>query len=391
MSLLLRENRTGGAVFLAVASLRCVAAHGGVKGDLELLRAIVKGHQANFERIRTWRGSASVRHFMSRGPDYRVWETHAVTFAYCQQASARRWNWRRLSVRRQKDGQKEHLPEAVRNIMVKGDSWYQYHDHDLSKEGPNPLSILSANRMTPNNMSIDFDPVGFFRPAGEVLHTRVMFFVENATSPKLETEVTRQGDLVTLEDRLRGVVNRYVFDLSKGCNVVAYHGGSCDSASDWRYEFGLVGGAYVPTSLEIEIRNKTNEGETRVIGRETVFSENVVNVPLDPDEFSLASLGLRTGDRVKDVRLGLRYTYAGERELGRPVGAVGAPAADDGPVAQAPAAGSARIDRSHRPGSVVLAALGAAVVIVIAAARFLVHRRKSRGLVSASEQAQEGD
>ena len=146
------------------------------------------------------------------------------------------------------------------------------------------------------------------------MYDKMSFYADNFDDPKLLLrEIRREGNLVILEYP-KGKW-RYVFDVSKGCNLVRFEtrDPSRGYVGDWKVDYQHVGGAFVPARM-VWRREGKKKGEKDVSLTEVEFPENLVNVPLDPSEFELDALGVKPGALVMDQRTGLSYTHKDARQ-----------------------------------------------------------------------------
>jgi hypothetical protein len=125
-------------------------------------------------------------------------------------------------------------------------------------------------------------------------------------------KVNRDADLVIFETRGENVLNRFVFDLSKGGSPikVLIESSVGTQTREWTYE--QRGDVWIPKSFTYTSQwsGPQSDGSTKLL-RKVTFTENILNRPVAATEFSLDKLGLKVGDLVSDHKLGMRYQYGG--------------------------------------------------------------------------------
>ena len=346
-----------------------------------MLRIMAVGHGVNISKIVTWRGWASVSHVAVGRSGRKACERHSVVFTYDRELGATRWNWTCQEFRVAQEGVESSQPQFVKNTMLKGGARYEYSRPQRDSKKPRGLSITQADSRRTNNMTTDFDPLRYFRGGKCEMEKRLLFFADHAESAKLTTKVTRDGDRVTLDDRLGHAVNRYTMDLSQGCNVVAYHAHGSRFSADWQYDYERVDDVYVPKEVVIHIESADRKGRNSVVDRQVLFTKNLVNLPSDPGLFAIEQLGIRPGDGVYDERLGIAFRYGASsrilRELAAPAEGGGTDVTASLSTVALPGQGPGQRRIAGRTVTAV-----AAVVVVSLGFVALVRRRLRRGALT---------
>jgi hypothetical protein len=304
------------------------------EGDVELLKKAALVHKANFDSLRTWKGEATEEITATGGglPDYLA--RNKITFAYDRIHNAVRWD---------KDPQEFHAGPGAedyaaeadhRSNMIIGDNSYYYswvgraredgaRSHDLVVGGPERSSNWGASQF---NVGLFFAHPASELPGDEEL----MRMYDLARMPKekaydektgrrLEGQVTQNGDLVILKTQLtldtegNKVINKDVYDLSRGGNLIECHSVDPDSDNLYTYEYEEKAGVWVPKSCTRVTAAKKSNGEYRRRTRTIKWGSSTLNVPFAEDEFTLAKMGMQPGDQIHDHRVGLRrYPYTSD-------------------------------------------------------------------------------
>lgn len=292
---------------------------GGIKGDKELLKTVALSHKANFESILTWKGEAfEERRSTKKVDNYDYMLDSKLSFSYDQLQNAVRWN---------REPQEYHL--EYKGESFSDDTFFEYNSAMITEKASYTyrMSGTDENGNKTFRVIIDepykgvrkignkgFDPQYFFSDAGNNnIYKRLMFLYENADNPKLtERHVKREGDLVimTLEKTVEGGIRteRQVFDLSAGGNLVEFYNSGPTYENHREYEFEEKSGVWILKSYK-KLNITHHEDGPRRSTRTIKWSNSVVNVPLEEDEFTMEKLGVKPGDYIQDNKIGMMYKY----------------------------------------------------------------------------------
>ena len=200
-----------------------------VHGDAELLKNVALLHRGNFESILTLKGQAIEEMTSTQGDSYDYMISNRCTFVYDQVSGAVRWNKQTEKNHLLMDGKVGRDPDAgYSSAMVKDQTSYKYRALGRRDGKKTYHLVVGPQKFAARWGTSCLDPRYFMSdPAGGGdMHGRLMFLYEAANDPKLgEWHVTQVGNSVTLaahfvKDGDNTV--RYVFDLSKGGNLVEY-------------------------------------------------------------------------------------------------------------------------------------------------------------------------
>ena len=138
-----------------------------------------------------------------------------------------------------------------------------------------------------------------------------MFYYEVIKDSDPNVYIYRKGDLVTLRFLFNDVNDRYIFDLSKGGNIVDWSSKQQNVINTLKYTYEKKAGSWVLKTYE-KYHYDTTWGMIRTSTRLLKFENSVVNVPIGEDEFTVDKLGIKQGDLVQDSRLPfIQYVYYG--------------------------------------------------------------------------------
>jgi len=310
------------AVLIIVVSLNSPSCLAIIKGDMELLKIVALKHKSNFESLLTWKSEAFEERTSTQGDTYNYMLKSKFTLAYDQLQNAVRWNMEPQEYHAEKNGVR-FKPSLSRynSGMITDQASYTYRCSGTDAKGNEVYRIIIAGpeRGVKEAAHSGLDPRYFYNDAGTFhIYSRLMFLYEHANNPKLtERHVKREGNhvIMTLEkktDEGGTRTQRYVFDLSAGGNVVEFYNSGPGYENHRKYEYEEKSGVWVLKSYKRwnTTHHKDNKEPLRST-RTITWSNSVVNVPFEEDEFTLAKMGVRVGDDIQDMRLGMLYKYGG--------------------------------------------------------------------------------
>lgn len=287
-----------------------------MRGDVELLKIAATAMRENRERIRTWRGEASVVDSIRVGDSIREETWSSATFAYDRMQNTTRWNWTYGKGYTHDGDKKTARPDrqlGFDNAMIKDGMLYRLKSikgTPDTRDGSLDIGLYGdLGGVRRGVRSRDFDPVYFLgcNKGDEMLMFR---YGHSSLKPWSCASVSRKQDLVVFEVDTPVVLNRYTYDLSRGANLVAYEAVEKSQKDDspvgsahHAIEYAMQSGVWVPTTAKFE---DTQYGTATTTIREVKWTESVVNEPLPADAFSLAKLGARRGDMLIDTRSNTR-------------------------------------------------------------------------------------
>ncbi len=165
------------------------------------------------------------------------------------------------------------------------------------------------------------------------MHEFLTGMVSDDAASVVRGRVTRRGDVVMLERWSTGVdggprQTLYEFDLAQGCNLIHYVRRAPERGylDEERYSYDSINGVFVPRKVTLHNEQREHAGGQYVRDWTVEFTENQVNEPLAPSEFTFEAMEVLPGAFVTDDRFGLRYTYGvREVEIDMPVPALPEP------------------------------------------------------------------
>ena len=138
-----------------------------------------------------------------------------------------------------------------------------------------------------------------------------MFLYENVKdSDPGDANVSRSGDLVTLETANDKLIDKYVFDLSKGGTIVEWYNYNKTNnvVNTLKCTYENKSGTWIlKTHYKTNYDPKQEDIYTQT--RLLKFNNSVVNVPFEDDEFTIEKMGIKNGEEVQDHIAGMSYMY----------------------------------------------------------------------------------
>jgi len=305
-------------IVVSLAGSPCLA---DIQGDVELLKAVALKHKANLESILTLKGEAFEERTSTIGDWFDLMVKNKCTFAYDQLRDAVRWNKDPQEGRCIKYGQLlPSIPGTRKNYnstMFKDGTYFNYFGSELPNDKSKVVYnlVIGEPAMAKGDELHCLDPRYFLsHPAGTTVHARLMLLYDHAND---ETEVGRsvkqEGDLVTFQysppDETR--TSREVYDLSAGGNLLKYYYKTPTVEITGNYAYEERSGVWVLKSYAGTIVNYRKNGEISKSTRMINWTNSVVNVPFEEDEFTGEKLGVKPGARVSDHRIKKVYRYEG--------------------------------------------------------------------------------
>jgi len=300
--------------------LAAPASFGEIKGDIELLKVIADGYEANLEKLATWQGQASITSSVSVGSGQEAVQRqgkYKADFLVDRTQNAVRWTWFTLEETEHKEGQKITSDLNPMAGISKGNCDYVlfYSGYGQPGERRN-LNIYPRDGWPSHFEGMGFDPVHILTKEIYPGLTEQLRYYHRLGS-KMEHSngrIMREGDIVTLEtDNERGgdygrIITRFVFDLSKGCCLIELFNSSAVSESHWKLDYEKIADVFVMKSIFHTYRD-TRTSRGLISNRTATLTNDMVNKPIDEAEFSLGKLGLKPGDTIRDTRTNIEYIF----------------------------------------------------------------------------------
>jgi len=315
---------------LFLSSLLITSSKAAITGDTELLKLIADGYEVNLEQLRTWKGNASINSSKvfgewsdeRRPSNYKQELKYESEFLIDRELDAARWKCQTTEDIIEEKGEVTQKDPTYFNGITKGESDYRINFSEIDKVEnlPRTLVIRKKEIMPQNFLSDTFNPIYAIEKEigrSSKMANKLRFYAENANKTKTDGSVTRKGDIVTFETRYRGdeyddygeVVTRYVFDLSKGCNILEFSNISAINERHWKLDYENKSDVFVVKKISETYKNKRH-GFDFTTTKEAVLATEMVNEPIDSTEFEYDKIGLRPGDYILDhIAGGIQYQW----------------------------------------------------------------------------------
>ncbi|MBY0232516.1 MAG: hypothetical protein K2W96_24825 [Gemmataceae bacterium] len=297
------------------------------RGDKGLLQLVASEYRANRTALRTWQGKVRIRQEATGGAKARSPSLIQLKFAWDHATS--RYSF--LAEHAWGDpeiGTATGLPRDMRWGAIRTPEGY-FHitpwkgDDGQDAKRKRPLTVFDRPTLmigppateSRGDFSPDFDPLYYLEIRGEDAHPWLMELHEHWQDKKFEAwRVSRAANLVTvsIERPADPLKQHFVFDLDKGGNMVSSSSRDRLIEAERARTFKKISGVWVPAESKVVSKN-TKSGVTTT--SEVDWTENLVNKPVPPGSFSLAGLGMKTGDNVSDHRTGSHSKFDEDADL----------------------------------------------------------------------------
>ena len=308
-------------VFIVFAQLFCSAAvppvNAKVIGDFERLIDVSHAIDSNGESIQTWTGEAEITDHRLQAGKLALESKAQVRFAYDGVNENVRINYDAYGSSIKSD----QLIYSSSN-MWRDDESIQFGPNYKNQSGKRWNAYLSAKRQSAEILANDYDPMFFTRVNREEgLSTFLSSFNKELASNKEVREIVScelkdddQGRFI-VDFREPGFFNTYIFDPKFDYSLVNFSAGGGEVKETWEIEYVKQADVSVPRSWSYV--NEVVSGSTAKIRfrRKVVIKSQEVNEPLPANAFSLASMGIRSGDVVNDSIRGGQYVVGKDWKL----------------------------------------------------------------------------
>lgn len=284
---------------------------GPLRDNLDLLRYIVVTNAQNRAKIQTWQGKAAVQcrsdyGSQTTGQDYSA----TVEFVFDRARKSTRWNttldkWAKIV-------RGVDRPEPVPQIlsgMITPQGLYRFgSDGSPGNPAKRPMT-LTITSLGPWPMGqvqpdqFDFIPTFYYsrnETHGDLIESLQSCLGSASTPYMAAVKIIREGDQVTIDMDSGRNTSFYTVSLSQGCNPIAAEMTGFDSEQKFHWTYDLRDGVWLPKTWSrtyVEKKNGRNES------RKVTFVENRINQPVESAAFSIRSLGLKSGDNIRDERV----------------------------------------------------------------------------------------
>ena len=282
-----------------------------IQGDRELLMRVIEAHKDNYERIRTWQGQANVKLSVDKQTGETVVMKAVATFVTDQSIEATRWQFN-VESKTKKVGSENAVVTPPYSIarMLKEGKYYDFFPgmRDVDGQHHNVLVIWPQERYEIAKSDEDFNPMEYLNLDAFDVYERLKLWYDNPN--KYDVEINRVGDTVKVE---RSYISpnmpetglwtfQHEFDLAKGGNLKRYrsHVGSMEIEVICKWTYENSGGLWLPKTYSKNHRHGGDKISLTKTDKHVEFYHNVVNKPIDSNEFTLEKLGVTAGTMITD-------------------------------------------------------------------------------------------
>ncbi|MCL2641225.1 MAG: hypothetical protein FWD53_10300 [Phycisphaerales bacterium] len=300
---------------------------GVIDGDYQLLQQILDVRAANQSKLATWQGDASITtNMLIEEEGLQDNRTATASYLLDVKKDQLKWTWRYTSRVAVQNGKNVSSPDFLKrnsqisriktpNMVVRHEPNLKVKNAQGEDEHKLTLVIYPGDIKTVlpgGDLGESLDPRFYFTQLGYNIDEYLEMLVETKDTWPHRIGVSNVGPLVTVEfPNPAGGTTLWEFDLEKGGNLVLSRA-RIDDESTYKalHQYQQINEVWVPALFHYEKKNIGDD--TMVHLRRVAFSNTKINEPIDPEEFTIASLRPPTGTYVSDHRIGLFYHYGGE-------------------------------------------------------------------------------
>ncbi len=297
-----------------------------LQGDRELIKMVAMKHKGNYDSIMTW--SAKVMMENSFSVTEKGVINHIKREVHVEFKSDRvqdkyfyksvRYN-ETITINDQNSGNTDQLYEGA---VVIGDIYYKLIPYYPKKSGGElyrpGLIILQKADVQHADFSPEFDPYMYFKMnAQEEVYSRMMFLYDYSSHAGLTGwSVAKKNNYIIITWEQGSSINRHVFDINKGSNLVEESGETENVSVQRIYDYVKIGSVWVPHKTYSKNNNK-QDGKYHI--RKTTWSEHALNREIPDSVYAFSQLGLKSGDLIRDARTGINFPYDESADLKKSV------------------------------------------------------------------------
>lgn len=298
--------------------------HGEIVGDIELLKLVADGYEVSTDRFRTLKGQANVSCFVNGHLKKKIrrdytWQEKSE-FLIDRGTESGRWKWEKVNQKDVRDGKAVTLMPSLGTGMVKGSYAYDLTFPD-KPDHKRSLAVIQDKDFPRHFQSPVMDPVYILTE--EVNHDGIVdslrFFYDHAANfahnNKHKLTISNDNNIVHVVyerndvDEGKHSIKRFAFDLSKNCHLIEKYESFDEIECHYKFSYKMVDDVYVLKTASKEYHGKYRDFPY-ISKRNIVVETEMVNEPIDPEEFTLEKIGMRPGDMVFDrIAGGISYIW----------------------------------------------------------------------------------
>jgi hypothetical protein len=284
-------------------------------GDRKLLTLVATQNLANRDAILSLEGVADISDKLTGNVNGQPWAMsweRQVDFVYDRKVN----QYRSLTRQTREIGTKGGKPVENTAVEMYGtirtsDAFYNMGPWEADRRvGTTAVPVLTIRPLSEESrgdFSNDFDPFWFFEQQGMDIHNRLTFLHQRASEPSLSKfAVSRAGNLVILDYHGPEMTSRQVFDLDQGGNQIEVEAKDSLVHVKRTFTFEKISNIWVP---KLAMAWNANQQKGNINERRVTWIKNVVNSSIPEEAFAWESLGIKSGDLVRDTRTGAEYKY----------------------------------------------------------------------------------
>lgn len=304
----------------------CATVRADITGDVAALQTAAQVYRENFNKLVTWSGHVRYTRRSrdlegGRAQNFANWHECQIEFAarYLDgEQMTLRFSIDYTQCRKLFDDGRTKSRRAPDNVaaLLRDGAYYQYQYDKQESVGTIRNIVVREEKSVAGGMGLNsFAPDYFMKSSGLPFDKQWQFDVEEARNIPDHCRVHREGSLVTFTiDSHRGdpdsptwtQVMTEIIDLGRGGNVVLIESVLTTKANVTKARFEIdyhnVNGVFIPRRAERKVVVTGDSPDDYVVA--FVWTDSRVNEPSADDQFTLAKIGVRRGDRLHDNRDG---------------------------------------------------------------------------------------
>jgi len=294
-----------------------VSAFAKIAGDIKLLKYTSENCATDLQHLKTWTGNAKIKcSVIKEMPNSsetkttlkKEWEDE-VEFVIDRSVNCIRWNRNTLEGFVEEQNEVTKIDPISSGGITNGEYDYIMIPYQKGNErSPRSIHIENKQFTERNILSDIFDPLYILE--NELGYSKLpeklrLYFEKAGTIKNTEGSIECNGNIITFQiiskaeenSRLGDITLRYIFDISKGCNLTEFSNETSNNKRYWSLDYERVDNIFVPKKILMVYENKRSKSKM-ISKREVILVNNAVNQLVKPEEFEIEKVGLRSGDYI---------------------------------------------------------------------------------------------
>lgn len=266
----------------------------------------LSSYAASLNKIQTLKGRISFQTDKVTGAEVVTSNQSQVEFAFDRGKRQARWSMRNSSsLPRSPDVSTKVINEMTKFLQVyRTEPFFEGSIHKHSST----VTISSLKDWYTDSKLQDFDLLFYmtagmnsFRQSFRTTGGNTNFDIEDSA---WQVEMKENGIIMTLDKNENGQRLEFNIDRNFGAQLMRRKSDNTQKTETWEYTYHVVNGVTLPKRVVLKQHDKTTK---HTVSQILDWRELSVNQPLSEEEFTLAQLGVKAGDIVKDITGNVQY------------------------------------------------------------------------------------